>query len=267
MKRMPSLGDHESSVSASGGIRPAGASRRRIGVAVLARTVFLESVGRYEAIFRDRPPGKFAQFVERVPMVRGRLDGREVWLEETAKAEFDAVGDLLRLKGLTLDVTARKRSADQQSLLIAALDHHVKNLLARVALVAKDMRPGSGSLDEYIQALDRRIQSMADAHALLSQNRWGGVDLAELVRRQLAPAATDANATIGGPNVTPGLHSQILQHVAVLEALLLDSTGRCGSSRLPSFMIKGATRTRSLHVLSGSVGPFARPENHDRMHV
>ena len=59
---------------------------------------------------------------------------------KSASAEFDAVGRLLRLKGLTLDVTARKRAEDQQSLLIAALDHRVKNLLARVAVVAKDMR-------------------------------------------------------------------------------------------------------------------------------
>jgi hypothetical protein len=46
----------------------------RRGVAILARTVFLESVGRYDDIFRHRPPTKFAQFVERVPMVKGRLD-------------------------------------------------------------------------------------------------------------------------------------------------------------------------------------------------
>jgi hypothetical protein len=46
----------------------------RKGVAILARTVFLESVGRYQGIFRQAPPTKFAQFVERVPMVRGRLD-------------------------------------------------------------------------------------------------------------------------------------------------------------------------------------------------
>jgi hypothetical protein len=46
----------------------------RIGVAILARTVFLESVGRYEAIFEANPPTKFAQFSERVPMLRGRLD-------------------------------------------------------------------------------------------------------------------------------------------------------------------------------------------------
>ena len=46
----------------------------RSGVAMLARTVFLESVGRYQGIFKNNPPTKFAQFTERVPMVKGRLD-------------------------------------------------------------------------------------------------------------------------------------------------------------------------------------------------
>jgi len=46
----------------------------RSGVAILARTVFLESSGRYRAIFEKTPPATFAQFVERVPMVKGRLD-------------------------------------------------------------------------------------------------------------------------------------------------------------------------------------------------
>jgi hypothetical protein len=46
----------------------------RVGVAVLVRTVFLESVGRYKNLFSVKPPAKFAQFVERVPMVKGRLD-------------------------------------------------------------------------------------------------------------------------------------------------------------------------------------------------
>jgi hypothetical protein len=46
----------------------------RRGVAMLTRTVFIESVGRYERLFRDTPPSIFAQFTERVPMVKGRLD-------------------------------------------------------------------------------------------------------------------------------------------------------------------------------------------------
>jgi hypothetical protein len=48
----------------------------RKGVAILARTVFLESVGRYNTIFKDFPPTKFAQFTERVPMIKGRLDAK-----------------------------------------------------------------------------------------------------------------------------------------------------------------------------------------------
>jgi hypothetical protein len=44
------------------------------GVAVLVRSVFVESVGRYERLFKPRPPAIMAQFVERVPMVKGRLD-------------------------------------------------------------------------------------------------------------------------------------------------------------------------------------------------
>ena len=46
----------------------------RQGVAILARTVFLESVGRYERLFSLYPPRKVAQFTERVGMVKGRLD-------------------------------------------------------------------------------------------------------------------------------------------------------------------------------------------------
>jgi hypothetical protein len=62
------------------------------GVAILARTVFIESVGRFERLFEPDPPAIFAQFVERVPMVKGRLDKKAstatgyawfVWLNES----------------------------------------------------------------------------------------------------------------------------------------------------------------------------------------
>jgi hypothetical protein len=46
----------------------------RHGVAMLTRTVFIESVGRYERLFSSTPPTAFAQFTERVPMVKGRID-------------------------------------------------------------------------------------------------------------------------------------------------------------------------------------------------
>src|SRR5262249_15651770 len=43
------------------------------GLALLARTSFLEGVGRYQNIFSRKPPTIIAQFSERVPMLKGRL--------------------------------------------------------------------------------------------------------------------------------------------------------------------------------------------------
>lgn len=46
----------------------------RHGVCLLVRTSFIEGIGRYERLFSVNPPAIVAQFTERVPMVKGRLD-------------------------------------------------------------------------------------------------------------------------------------------------------------------------------------------------
>jgi hypothetical protein len=48
--------------------------RAREGCAILVRTSFLESVGRYAGLFSKRKPHAILQFTERVPMHKGRLD-------------------------------------------------------------------------------------------------------------------------------------------------------------------------------------------------
>ena len=104
--------------------------------------------------------------------------------------------------GVVRDITERKRAEEHQGLLIAELDHRVRNNLAGIAAMARYTRQGSRSMDELIRTLDKRIQSMSDSHALLSQSHWHGVDLADLVRRQLAPYATKTNTVINGPDIT-----------------------------------------------------------------
>src|SRR5712671_191543 len=160
-----------------------------------------------------------------------RPDGREMWLEETSRAEFDTAERVVRLKGLTRDITRRKQAEERQDLLIAELDHRVKNVLARVAVVAMHTRQGSGTMDEFVRALGGRIQSMAAAHSLLSQSRWHGVGLTDLIRHQLAPYTTDANTTICGPDVM--LTSAETQAVAMVVHELVTNAAKHGALSRP----------------------------------
>lgn len=160
-----------------------------------------------------------------------RADGQEVWLEESGKAEFDATGRRLHLKGLTRDITERKRAEERQRLLIRELDHRVKNVLASVATVAQRTREGSGSMDEFLQTFDGRIQSMANAHALLSRSQWQGVNLAQLVRSELAPCVAERSASVEGPDVL--LLAEATQPIAIVLHELVTNASKYGALSTP----------------------------------
>jgi PAS domain S-box-containing protein len=131
-----------------------------------------------------------------------RKDGGIIWALLTVGCVRKADGSVDYFVSVIQDISDRKQVEQQQRVLMAELDHRVKNALATVSAVVSHTRQGSRSIADFVAALDGRIRSLAGTHELLSSRRWDGVSLSELVRRVLAPYATGSNSEIGGPEVT-----------------------------------------------------------------
>ncbi len=89
---------------------------------------------------------------------------------------------------LTLtEITDRKRAETQQMMLVAELNHRVKNILAIVQSVAWQTLAANPTPSEFKRAFDGRLRAVSLAHDILTQGRRGYVDFEHLVERSLAP--------------------------------------------------------------------------------
>ena len=131
-----------------------------------------------------------------------RPNGEIRWCLGTAAPTMDAAGNIIRLSGVTADITERKESEVRQVLLAREVDHRAKNALAIVQSIVRLTR--ADSIMAYVASVEGRITALSRAHTVLSHSRWQGADLTGLVEEELAPYRSDRSDRIetAGPPVS-----------------------------------------------------------------
>ena len=154
------------------------------------------------AIMRGRPTDIAGRMLlERLPEARDhpQLFPRYVRVFETGRtseAEYELGGHWFHstvaklADGIVVtvqDVSERKRSEEAQKLLLAELNHRVRNLLASVIAMVSQAERGASSPADLRDKLSSRLHALSRAHHLLSAGAWSEAGVAEVVRSTLEP--------------------------------------------------------------------------------
>ena len=146
--------------------------------------VLLESGQPHQAEFRVKRPS-----------------GEMRWCTSIATASHDVSGKVIRVAGVTMDITDRKQAEERQALLAREVDHRAKNAMAIVQSFVRMTK--ANSVPDYAAVIEGRVKALSRAHAILSDSRWQGADLTKLVDEELAPyrSAGADRITMRGPHV------------------------------------------------------------------
>jgi two-component sensor histidine kinase/DNA-binding response OmpR family regulator len=128
-----------------------------------------------------------------------RPDGEIRWCFGTAAATVDKSGRVIRVSGVTVDITDRKRAEERQNLLTREVDHRAKNALALAQSIVRLTR--GDDVKAYMQAVEGRISALARVHTILSLSSWQGAEISKLVDEELAPYTTGDQIAFGGANI------------------------------------------------------------------
>jgi two-component system CheB/CheR fusion protein len=102
-----------------------------------------------------------------------------------------------------IDVTAITRAEERQRLLLAELQHRVRNTLSVVRSISRRSAETSTTVEEYGSHLDGRLNAFARSQAMVTRDPEGGVDLEYLIVEELlgCNAHEGEQLRVSGPTV------------------------------------------------------------------
>ena len=221
--------------------------------AVTARFDALRRGEAAEVAYRVLPPD------DGVADATGRAAA--LWISDLGFPITDAEGRVRRVAGFAHAAEGGSGEEGLRRLLLAELNHRVRNALATVQSVAAQTARAATNPQSFWEAFAGRLRAMARAHDMLAARGWPeGVELRALVEAELAPYLQAAGpsgplAEVEGPSVRLRPAAAVALALALHE--LATNAARHGAFSVPTGRVqvrwtcqeKGAPRVREAGAL------------------
>ena len=197
------------------------------------------------AYFRERmdavaTTGSFkSEFRVECPTADGQR--KTIWVSARGTQLKSSEATRLRLTGIAYDITERKRADELMAIAADEVEHRAKNTLALVSGLLRMTKAESAG--QLVQVMEGRIAALSSTMGLLSNNKWSGTSIREIIESGLAPFVTatgsdENNATLTGPNVI--IDADSAQPLAMAIHELSTNASKYGALSVPNGRLKVA---------------------------
>jgi len=123
----------------------------------------------------------------------------------------------------------RQQANERQELLIAELNHRVRNILGVIRGLIRQSKPKDGSsVEDFVKLVDGRVHALARAHNQITDDHWGPAPLRALIDAEAAAFLADQTerVTVEGPPVL--LNPQAYSTMALVVHELVTNSAKYG---------------------------------------
>ena len=188
-------------------------------------------------------------------------DGTWRWVRGSGQVIFGGDGAPRTVMGTMLDITEEVQARERQALLMAELNHRVKNNLATVQSIALQTARRAPDLASFVATFEGRILALARTHDVLTAAAWTSADLRLLLARELSTFSD--RLRLEGPHVQ--LSPTQALAVGLLAHELATNAAKYGAWSAPSGLIEvvwsvGAGGRLTLSWRESGGPPVSPPE-------
>jgi two-component sensor histidine kinase len=175
---------------------------------------------------RLTPRKSFEEWKEHVEGSSVPFTPSEVRVAETLRATLIEVV-LRQADGVA---TAPSPSKQRQDLLVAELNHRVRNILTLIRGLIRQSKPAAGtSVEEFIAMIDGRIHALARAHNQITDDHWGPAPLLSLIDAEVAAFVGDGKDRVSAEGSPILLNPQAYATMALVIHELVTNSVKYGA--------------------------------------